>query len=134
MATHYHARDRTGFKNSRDGLQKENLRTKEVVSVSKKEKEILFNTGGESVDLSGEHKSSVSRATNRRATTSTQYSAAQHDPVRDDIIGASTERGFGSNEHRDNQFANTFSGMNRIASKTSTVCQGIEAGACASSG
>lgn len=52
MATHYHARDRTVLKNSRDGLQKENLHTKESVSISRKEKEILLNAGSERTDLS----------------------------------------------------------------------------------
>ena len=66
MATHYHARDRTVLKNSRDGLQKENLHTKEAVSVSKKEKELLLNTAGERMDLSSGYTGRVSGTSNRK--------------------------------------------------------------------
>ena len=53
MATHYHARDRTVLKNSRDGLQKENIHTKESVSISKKEQDMRMNAAGDRTDLSG---------------------------------------------------------------------------------
>ena len=39
MKQHYNARDRTVLKNSRDGVQLENLHTKELKSLSKKEKD-----------------------------------------------------------------------------------------------
>lgn len=51
MASRYHARDRTVLKNSRDGLQEENLRTKEAVSISAKEKEMLLNASRRKMEL-----------------------------------------------------------------------------------
>ena len=53
MKQHYHARDRTVLKNSRDGLTTENLHTQEAVLVSKREKEQVFNTSVEKTDVSG---------------------------------------------------------------------------------
>lgn len=66
MKQHYHARDRTVLKNSRDGLTTENLHTQEAVLVSKREKEQVFNTSVEKTYVSGKENGFVSEDTSAK--------------------------------------------------------------------
>ena len=123
MATHYHARDRTVLKNSWDGLQKENLHTKESVSVSRKEKEILLNAESERLDLSDENMGRASGASKRKPSVfidvteerNPSFSSEKYSMPNDGQMGQEAEREFEGVGCLENRSTDSFADKNSIS-------------------